>query len=232
MILSPSMLSSDFGNFQAELLALELAGISWVHWDVMDGHFTPNITFGPPVLASLRPRSSLFFDVHLMINAPERYIGDFAKAGADLLVVHAEASLHLNRTIQQIHDNGMKAGAALNPSTPVCALENVLDDLDFILIMSVNPGFGGQSFLPRTFDKLAAMRKMADASGRDIIIQVDGGVCPENTAQLLDAGADSLVSGSAFFVFPPYKDRRLAFDAAAAQSTRKALACPWQHKNP
>ena len=232
MILSPSMLSSDFGNFQAELKALENAGLSWVHWDIMDGNFTPNLTFGLPVLSLLRLRSSLFFDVHLMINAPERFIGDFAKAGADLLVVHAEATVHLNRTLQQIHAHGMKAGVALNPSTPICFLENVLDDLDFILIMSVNPGFGGQSFLPRTFAKLAATRAMADASGRDIIIQVDGGVCPENTAQLVDAGADSLVSGSAFFNFPPYGERKQQFDRAAAQSARKAHACQWHHKNP
>ena len=213
MILSPSLLSADFGNLEQELKALEDAGLTWVHWDVMDGRFVPNITFGPPVIAALRKKSGLFFDVHLMIVEPERYLADFAAAGADLLVVHAEATVHLDRTLREIRRLGMKAGVSLNPSTPVSALENVLDLLDLVLVMSVNPGFGGQSFIPRSYDKIRRLAAMRE--GRDFLIEVDGGVDPDNTPDLVRAGADALVSGSAFFRFPPYAERLRVFENAA-----------------
>ena len=154
MILSPSLLSADFGNLEKELSDLERAGLSWVHWDVMDGMFVPNITFGPPIIKRLRKTSGLFFDVHLMVHQPERYLAEFADAGADLLVVHAEATLHLDRTLREIRRLGMKAGVALNPATPVSALENVVESLDLVLVMSVNPGFGGQSFIPQSLNKI------------------------------------------------------------------------------
>lgn len=216
MILSPSLLSSDFGRLAEELAALELAGLEWVHWDVMDGQFVPNITFGPPVIKALRKRSRLFFDVHLMIDAPERYLAEFAEAGADLLVVHAEASLHLPRTLSEIRRLGMKCGVALNPATPLEALEYVLPELDLVLLMSVNPGFGGQKFMPLTYKKLGTLRAMISACGSRALIQVDGGVDPGNIAALCEAGADVLVSGSAFFGFPPYAERLKVFQEAAA----------------
>ena len=230
MILSPSLLSCDFGNFAAALACLEEAGLYWVHWDVMDGHFVPNITFGPPVIGQLRKNSSLFFDVHLMIDRPERYLSDFASAGADILVVHAEATLHLHRTLTEIHRLGMKAGVALNPSTPVSALEHVTDLLDLVLVMSVNPGFGGQSFIPGTFAKIAQVRALLDRLGSGAIIEVDGGVTPDNTRELVDAGADCLVSGSAFFNFPPYADRAHCFAAMAAKAGRKPCLPAWTEK--
>jgi len=215
MILSPSLLSADFGRLAEELAALEEAGLSWVHWDVMDGSFVPNITFGPPVIARLRAQSRLFFDVHLMIEAPERYLSAFKDAGADMLVVHAEATTHLQRVLAEIRRLGMRAGAALNPASPLSLLEHVLDDLDMALVMSVNPGFSGQSFLRPTYGKIGRLREMLDARGLSVKIQVDGGVDLDNTAELLRCGAEVLVSGSAFFGFPPYAQRRAAFEKAA-----------------
>ena len=218
MILSPSLLSADCGRLADTLKDLESAGVKWVHWDVMDGHFVPNMTFGQHVIKGLRSASGLFFDVHLMIEQPERYLNDFKAAGADMLVVHAEATVHLQRTLAEIRRLGMKSGVALNPSTPLNVLDYVLDDVDMVLIMSVNPGFGGQKFLPATFRKVAELRAKLDAAGRsDCLIQVDGGCCVENTAELVKAGADVLVSGSAFFGFPPFKERLAAFMAAAEQ---------------
>ena len=218
MILSPSLLSADCGRLADTLKELEAAGVKWIHWDVMDGHFVPNMTFGQHVIKGLRAASGLFFDVHLMIEQPERYLADFKAAGADMLVVHAEATVHLQRTLAEIRRLGMKAGVALNPSTPLSVLDYVMDDVDMVLIMSVNPGFGGQKFLPATFRKVSELRAKLDAAGRsDCLIQVDGGCCVENTAELVKAGADVLVSGSAFFGFPPYKERLAAFMAAAEQ---------------
>ena len=218
MILSPSLLSADCGRLAETLKELEAAGVEWVHWDVMDGHFVPNMTFGQHVIKGLRGASGLFFDVHLMIEQPERYLADFKAAGADMLVVHAEATVHLERTLAEIRRLGMKSGVALNPSTPLSVLDYVMDDVDMVLIMSVNPGFGGQKFLPATFRKVTELRAKLDAAGRsDCLIQVDGGCCVENTAELVRAGADVLVSGSAFFGFPPYKERLAAFMAAAEQ---------------
>ncbi|MCL1985957.1 MAG: ribulose-phosphate 3-epimerase [Betaproteobacteria bacterium] len=215
MILSPSLLSCDFGRLAEELSALEEAGLSWVHWDVMDGSFVPNITFGPPVITRLRSQSRLFFDVHLMIGAPERYLAAFRDAGADMLVVHAEATVHLQRTLAEIRRLGMQAGVALNPASPLSMLDHVLDDVDMVLIMSVNPGFGGQNFLPMTYNKITILREILDTRALPVKIQIDGGVDPDNVVELLRCGADVLVSGSAFFNFPPYAQRREVFEKAA-----------------
>lgn len=215
-ILSPSLLSADFSRLADELAALEEAGLTWAHLDVMDGRFVPNITFGPPVIASMRRKSRLYFDTHLMIERPERYLSAFRDAGSDLICVHAEATVHLERAVAEIARLGAAPAVALNPATPLSMVEYLLPQLDMVLVMTVNPGFGGQSFIPFTMDKvkaLATMRRERDLSFR---IQVDGGVTPDNTAALVAAGADVLVSGSAFFGHPPYKERLDVFHAAAA----------------
>ncbi len=212
MILSPSLLSADFTNLAKELQDLEQAGLTWVHWDVMDGNFVPNITFGQHVIAQCRKKCSLFFDVHLMIDQPERYLEDFANAGADMLVIHAEATKHIQRTLAQIKKLGMKAGISLNPATPLEVLDYVLDDVDMVLLMSVNPGFGGQSFIPATIDKIKNLK--AKIAERDILIQIDGGVSPDNIKELYDCGATVFVSGSAFFRTKPYDDALKLFNSA------------------
>ena len=206
-ILSPSLLSSDFGKLQNELEALEQAGLKWVHWDVMDGLFVPNITFGPPVIKQLRTASELFFDVHLMIERPERYIDQFVDAGADLICVHAESTVHLERTVSEISRQGCQCGVALNPATPLSVVSWLLPQLDMVLVMSVNPGFGGQSFIPFTRTKIRELSAMIKDQGADTLIQVDGGVNLDNAGDLINLGADILVSGSAFFNFPPYAQR-------------------------
>jgi len=212
-IMSPSLLSCDFGRLAEELAALEAAGLAWAHWDVMDGAFVPNITFGPLVIGALRARSRLFFDVHLMIERPERYLAEFAAAGADLICVHAEATVHLERAVAEIARLGAKPAVALNPATPLCAVEYLLPQLHMVLVMSVNPGFGGQKFIPFSLGKIRDLKAMIQAKNLQTLIQVDGGASPDNAKQLVEAGADVLVSGSAFFGYPPYAERLAAFYA-------------------
>lgn len=197
--IAPSILSADFARLGEEVRAISAAGADWIHVDVMDGHFVPNLTIGPMVVKALRPHSSLPFDVHLMISPADPYLEAFAEAGADILTVHPEAGPHLHRTIQRIKSLGKKAGVSLNPASPISLVEDVLGDIDLILVMSVNPGFGGQGFITSQLRKIEHLRRMIDDSGRAIHLEVDGGVDAGNAATVIAAGADVLVAGTASF---------------------------------
>ncbi len=197
--IAPSILSADFARLGEEVRALTEAGADYIHIDVMDGHFVPNISIGPAVVKALRPHSALPFDVHLMISPAEPYIGDFAAAGADIITVHQEAGPHLHRCVQAIKGHGKRAGVSLNPATPIDSLDNVFDEVDLVLIMTVNPGFGGQRFIASQLAKVGAARARIDGAGRSIDLEVDGGINPETAARAVAAGADVLVAGTAIF---------------------------------
>jgi ribulose-phosphate 3-epimerase len=203
--IAPSILSSDFGRLEEEIKAVEKAGADIIHVDVMDGRFVPNITIGPKVVQAVRKATSLPIDVHLMIVEPDKYIQEFAEAGADYLTVHSEACIHLNRTLAAIREQGVKAGVALNPSTPLCDLDWVWEYMDLLLIMSVNPGFGGQEFIPNCLEKISGARVEIDMRGMDVVLEVDGGIKITNAKEVAESGADILVAGSAVFGTSDYK---------------------------
>ncbi len=199
IIVAPSLLAADFACLRDEVQAVEKAGADWLHLDVMDGHFVPNITFGPPLLKSLRKHTGMPFDVHLMIAPADPYLAAFAEAGADHIHIHPEAGPHVHRSLQEIRRMGKLAGVVLNPGTPVEHIACVLDLVDIVMVMTVNPGFGGQAFLPTMLAKIATVREMIDATGRAIRLEVDGGVAPGTARQVMEAGADTLVAGTAVF---------------------------------
>ncbi|MGD8448218.1 MAG: ribulose-phosphate 3-epimerase [Desulfobacterales bacterium] len=203
--IAPSILSADFSKLGDEIKSVEAAGADWIHVDVMDGHFVPNITIGPLVVEAVKRVTSLPVDVHLMIENPDRYIKDFAKAGADLISVQVEACVHLNRTIQMIKEFDRRAGVVLNPSTPLSSLEWIMEEVDYIMIMSVNPGFGGQKFISNSLDRVRALRKMIRDRGLATLIEIDGGVNEKTIKNISDAGVDVFVAGSAIFKSPDYK---------------------------
>ena len=217
-VIAPSILSADFARLGEQVREVEAGGAGLIHVDVMDGHFVPNITIGPLVAAALKPVTDLPLDCHLMIAEPDRYIDEFAKAGAEMISVHVEAATHLHRTLSRIRELGVKAGAVLNPATPLSALDEVLGDLDFVLLMSVNPGFGGQKFIPAALDKLRQAREIIDASGREIRLEIDGGVKVDNIGEIAAAGADTFVAGSAIFGSSDYAATIAAMKAEIAKA--------------
>jgi len=205
VLIAPSILSADFGRLADEVRAVEQAGADYIHVDVMDGRFVPNITLGPVVVEAVRRATQLPLDVHLMIVEPEKYVEAFAAAGANLISVHVEASPHLHRTLHQIREAGARPAAVLNPSTPVDMVEDVLDDLDMVLLMSVNPGFGGQRFIPRVLDKIRRLRQLVSSRGLKVDIEVDGGIDPDTAPRVIEAGANVLVAGTAVFRAKDYR---------------------------
>ena len=198
-LIAPSILSADFSRLNEEISAVESAGADWIHVDVMDGHFVPNITIGPAVVASIRKTTKLPLDVHLMIENPECYIDDFVKAGSDWITVHAEATVHLNRTVAMIRERGIKAGVSVNPATSLCQIEPILSKIDLLLIMTVNPGFGGQKFIEGSLARIERAKEMIRTTAPEVLLEVDGGVTLKNIRSISDAGADILVAGSAIF---------------------------------
>jgi ribulose-phosphate 3-epimerase len=217
--IAPSILSADFARLGEEVAAVDRAGADYIHVDVMDGHFVPNITIGPLVVDALRKITDKTLDVHLMIENPDRYIPEFVKAGADIITVHQESVPHLHRTIQLIRSLGRKAGVSLNPATPMDTLDVIIDDLDLVLVMSVNPGFGGQAFIPSALDKIHALRTVIDRRGLSVELEVDGGVKVDNIAQVAAAGADVFVAGSAVFGTQDYRATIAALRQAAISVT-------------
>ncbi|HEY6462732.1 MAG TPA: ribulose-phosphate 3-epimerase [Polyangiaceae bacterium] len=221
VLLAPSILSADFGRLADEVRAVEQAGADWIHVDVMDGRFVPNITIGPPVVKALRAVTKLPLDVHLMIVEPDRYLDDFAAAGADRISVHVEACTHLHRTLQHIHHLGKRAGVVLNPATHESTLEYALDEADLVLVMSVNPGFGGQAFIPGVLPKVRAIRVMIDRRGRHVDLEIDGGISKATAAQATAAGARVLVAGNAVFAQGPYAEAIAAIRREGQRGVRE-----------